>query len=115
TEPLGQDPDGNDVYLRDIWPTAAEVKEAVDASVEAQMFTDGYADVLLGDERWQTMEVSDSDTFDWQDDSTYVRRPPYFDGMGVEPEPLRDVVGARVLAYLGDSVTTDHISPAGAI
>ncbi|MEE6281813.1 aconitate hydratase [Georgenia sp. MJ170] len=115
TEPLGQGNDGQDVYLRDIWPTTAEIKDAVDATVEAQMFTEGYADVLTGDDNWQGMELSDTLTFDWDEASTYVRRPPYFDDMPVEPEPLRDVAGARVLAYLGDSVTTDHISPAGAI
>ncbi|MBK5250107.1 MAG: aconitate hydratase [Actinomycetales bacterium] len=115
TEPLGQDPAGQDVYLRDIWPTSAEIKAAVDASVEADMFTKGYSDVLVGDENWRGMQLSDSDTFDWQDDSTYVRRPPYFDGMPRGPEPVQDIVGARVLAFLGDSVTTDHISPAGSI
>ena len=114
-EPLGQGSDGQDVYLRDIWPTAEEVKEAIDANVEAEMFTKGYADVLAGDENWQNMTLSDSQTFDWDDSSTYVRRPPYFDDMPAEPEPIQDIVGARVLAYLGDSVTTDHISPAGAI
>ncbi|HLS24563.1 MAG TPA: aconitate hydratase AcnA, partial [Beutenbergiaceae bacterium] len=114
-EPLGQGSDGQDVYLKDIWPTAAEVKEAIDANVEADMFTKGYADVLAGDENWQNMPLTDAQTFDWDDSSTYVRRPPYFDDMPAEPEPVQDVTGARVLAYLGDSVTTDHISPAGAI
>ena len=114
-EPLGQDPDGESVFLRDIWPTTAEVKAVVDDCVEAQMFTDGYADVLTGDQNWQGMQMPDSRTFDWDETSTYVRRPPYFDGMPREPEPVRDITGARVLAFLGDSVTTDHISPAGAI
>ncbi|MGC0144788.1 aconitate hydratase [Pseudactinotalea sp. Z1732] len=114
-EPLGQNAEGQDVYLRDIWPTAQEVKEAVDAGVEAQMFTDGYSDVFTGDENWQNMGISESETFDWDDESTYVRRPPYFDDMPGEPQPMSDITGARVLAYLGDSVTTDHISPAGAI
>ena len=114
-EPLGRDPDGQDVYLRDIWPTAAEIKAVVDQCVEAQMFTGGYADVLTGDENWQGMELPDSQTFAWDEGSTYVRRPPYFDGLPREPEAVRDITGARVLAFLGDSVTTDHISPAGAI
>ncbi|MPV36001.1 aconitate hydratase [Georgenia subflava] len=114
-EPLGQDEHGEDVYLRDIWPTSAEIKAAVDASVEARMFTDGYADVLTGDENWQGMALTDSKTFDWDEGSTYVRRPPYFEAMPTKARPVRDITGARVLAYLGDSVTTDHISPAGAI
>ena len=114
-DPLGQDRDGQKVYLRDIWPTTAEIKAVVDDCVEAQMFTDGYADVLRGDEHWQGMELPDSRTFDWDETSAYVRRPPYFDDMPSEPAPVRDITGARVLAFLGDSVTTDHISPAGAI
>jgi len=114
-EPLGQDEKGKDVYLRDIWPTTAEIKAVVDECVEAQMFTDGYADVLAGDTNWQSMQVPESGTFDWSDTSTYVRHPPYFNGMPREPQPVRDITGARVLALLGDSVTTDHISPAGAI
>ena len=114
-EPLGQGSNGQDVFLRDIWPSTAEVKEVIDANIEADMFTDGYADVLTGDENWRGMEISDSQTFDWDADSTYVRQPPYFDGMSTDPTPMRDIVDARVLAHLGDSVTTDHISPAGAI
>jgi len=114
-EPLGQDEKGKDVYLRDIWPTTAEIKAVVDECVEAQMFTDGYADVLAGDANWQSMQVPESGTFDWSDTSTYVRHPPYFNDMPREPQPVRDITGARVLALLGDSVTTDHISPAGAI
>ncbi|MET4048082.1 MULTISPECIES: aconitate hydratase [unclassified Rhodococcus (in: high G+C Gram-positive bacteria)] len=114
-EPLGQDAEGNDVFLRDIWPTTAEIKAVVDECVEASMFTDGYADVLAGDANWQGMDVSKSGTFDWSDTSTYVRNPPYFDDMPREPLPVRDIIGARVLTLLGDSVTTDHISPAGAI
>ncbi|WP_036284240.1 aconitate hydratase [Microbacterium luticocti] len=114
-DPLGTGSDGQPVYLKDIWPTAHEIKQVVDACVEARMFTEGYSDVYAGDENWNALPVPEGDRFDWQDDSTYVRRPPYFDGMGREPEPLRDIVGARVLAKLGDSVTTDHISPAGTI
>ena len=111
---LGTDQDGNEVYLRDIWPSTAEIKEVVDACVESTMFTDGYKDVYAGDEAWQSMDVG-GDTFTWSENSTYVRQPPYFDGMEREPAPVRDIIGARVLAKLGDSVTTDHISPAGAI
>ena len=114
-EPLGQDEQGKDVFLKDIWPTGTEIKAAIDANVEARMFTDGYADVLTGDENWQGMSLTQSQTFDWDSTSTYVRRPPYFDSMPTEAQPVRDIIGARVLAYLGDSVTTDHISPAGAI
>ena len=114
-EPIGHDPDGRPVYLRDIWPSTAEVKQVVDDCVEAQMFTAGYADVFAGDDNWRSMPTPDSQTFSWDPTSTYVRRPPYFDGMPRQPQPVRDITGARVLAYLGDSVTTDHISPAGAI
>ena len=114
-EPLGQDADGKDVYLRDIWPTTAEIKAVIDECLEAQMFTDGYADVLAGDANWQGMQVPESGTFDWSDTSTYVRHPPYFNDMPRKPRPVRDITGARLLALLGDSVTTDHISPAGAI
>lgn len=112
---LGKDTDGNDVYLRDIWPSAAEVEEVVASAITSDMFTDDYADVFAGDERWKSLETPDGDTFAWDEDSTYVRRPPYFDGMPQEPEPVEDIEGARVLLKLGDSVTTDHISPAGAI
>lgn len=111
---LGKDQQGQDVFLRDIWPSTAEIKAVVDECVESTMFTDGYKDVYAGDENWQSMNV-EGDTFSWQESSTYVRQPPYFEGMAREPEPVRDVKNARVLAFLGDSVTTDHISPAGAI
>ncbi|MGO2540688.1 MAG: aconitate hydratase [Specibacter sp.] len=114
-DPLGTSTDGRPVYLKDIWPTTAEIKEVVDASLEAQMFTDGYADVYHGDENWRGMDVPEGDMFAWSEESTYVRKPPYFDGMQREPAPVTDIVGARVLAMLGDSVTTDHISPAGNI
>ena len=115
TEPLGQTDDGEDVYLRDIWPSGAEIKEAVDANVEARMFTEGYSDVYAGDDNWRGMHIEEGDVYAWDETSTYIQRPPYFDGMEIEPEPVRDISGARVLAKLGDSVTTDHISPAGAI
>ena len=114
-DPLGQDEDGNDVFLRDIWPSPQEVQEVIDSSITSEMFTDDYADVFAGDERWQNLDTPDGDTFEWDEDSTYVRRPPYFDGMPEEPDEVQDIEGARVLLKLGDSVTTDHISPAGAI
>ncbi|MDQ1621239.1 MAG: aconitate hydratase [Actinomycetota bacterium] len=115
TEPLAQDPDGNDVYLRDIWPSSQEVQTVVDSAVASEMFSRDYADVFTGDERWQNLPTPTGDTFDWDPNSTYVRKPPYFEGMAAEPEPVTDIEGARVLAMLGDSVTTDHISPAGSI
>jgi aconitate hydratase len=114
-EPLGSRPDGTPVYLRDIWPTQAEIAEVVSTSVAAEMFTRDYADVFQGDERWQSLDVPAGETFTWEPDSTYVRRPPYFERMPDKPAPVTDIHGARVLAMLGDSVTTDHISPAGAI
>ncbi len=114
-EPLGQDTTGNDVYLRDIWPSPEEVEEVIASAITSEMFTHDYADVFAGDERWQSLSTPGGDTFAWEPDSTYVRRPPYFDGMPGEPQPVADITGARVLAKLGDSVTTDHISPAGSI
>ena len=114
-EPLGHDQAGVPVYLRDIWPTTAEIKEVVDRCVEASMFSASYRDVLTGDDRWRDMDVSTSEMFQWDPASTYVRQPPYFKDMPREPQALKDIEGARVLAYLGDSVTTDHISPAGVI
>ncbi|MDN4474554.1 aconitate hydratase AcnA [Demequina sp. SYSU T00192] len=115
TEPLGTDTEGNDVFLRDIWPDAAEVESIVGSSITQEMFEKDYADVFAGDARWQNLPTPAGKTFEWADDSTYVRKPPYFEGMGLEPEPVQDIGGARVLALLGDSVTTDHISPAGSI
>jgi aconitate hydratase len=114
-EPLGADRQGDPVFLRDIWPTSAEVEAVVGEAVRSEMFRERYADVLTGDERWRALPVPEGDRFAWDPDSTYVRRPPYFDGMAAEPGPLTDVEGARALAVLGDSVTTDHISPAGSI
>ena len=114
-EPLGQDPDGNDVFLKDIWPSAHEIQETIDSSITEEMFTKDYSDVFAGDERWTSLPTPEGQTFAWDAESTYVRKPPYFDGMGKDPEPIADISGARVLALLGDSVTTDHISPAGAI
>jgi aconitate hydratase len=114
-DPLGTGTDGQLVYLRDIWPTAAEVQRVVDTHVQSEMFTSGYADVFTGDEHWRGLDVPTGEQFAWNAKSTYVRQPPYFDGMRTQPEPLQDILGARVLALLGDSVTTDHISPAGSI
>lgn len=114
-DPLGNDSEGNPVYLRDIWPSTAEIKAVVDENVQAEMFTNGYSDVYRGDENWRGMEIPAGDRFAWDDSSTYVQRPPYFDGVGREPAPVQNIKGARVLAMLGDSVTTDHISPAGTI
>ena len=115
TEPLGYGEGGWPVFLRDIWPSPEEVQATIDASIDRQMFTADYADVFAGDERWTSLPTPVGDTFAWDPDSTYVRKPPYFEGMGPRPEPVTDISGARVLAKLGDSVTTDHISPAGSI
>ena len=112
---LGQDADGNDVFLADIWPTEKEVADTVAASIDEGMFDKGYADVFAGDHRWQSLPIPTGNTFEWDPQSTYVRKPPYFDGMAKTPSPVNDIAGARVLAKLGDSVTTDHISPAGNI
>jgi aconitate hydratase len=114
-DPLGNRPDGTPVYLRDLWPSPADVADVVRSAVAAEMFSRDYADVFEGDDRWHALPVPEGDTFAWDADSTYVRHPPYFDAMAREPEPVTDIHGARVLAMLGDSVTTDHISPAGAI
>jgi aconitate hydratase len=115
TEPLGQGSDGQDVFLHDIWPSPQEVQRVIDESVSAEMFSKDYADVFAGDETWRSLPTPEGDTFAWDPQSTYVRKPPYFDGMPAEPTPVEDITGARVLAMLGDSVTTDHISPAGSI
>ncbi|HET6919478.1 MAG TPA: aconitase family protein, partial [Jiangellaceae bacterium] len=115
TDPIDMDPQGQPVYLHDIWPSPAEIEEVVESAIASEMFTRDYSDVFAGDEQWRSLPTPSGDTFEWDTDSTYVRKPPYFDGMPVSPEPVTDIVGARVLAKLGDSVTTDHISPAGAI
>jgi aconitate hydratase len=114
-EPLGIGKDGEPVYLSDIWPAPDEVQRVIDQAIASEMFTKDYADVFAGDERWQNLPTPQGNTFDWDTESTYVRKPPYFDGMQREPEPVQDISRARVLLKLGDSVTTDHISPAGAI
>jgi aconitate hydratase len=114
TEPLGTDPDGNDVFLSDLWPSSEEVKQTVADAVRQDMFEKSYADVFTGDERWRELDTPEGDRYTWPD-STYVRKPSFFEGMDPEPVPIEPIIGARVLAVLGDSVTTDHISPAGAI
>jgi aconitate hydratase len=113
-EPIGEGNDGP-VFLHDIWPTSAEIDETIARSIDGTMFKNAYADVFTGDERWRALDTPSGDLFAWEPDSTYVRLPPYFDGMPREPRPVEDIAGARVLVMLGDSVTTDHISPAGAI
>ena len=115
TQPLGQDQDGNDVFLKDIWPSTQEIEETIASSITKELYEADYADVFKGDERWQNLEVPTGKTFAWDEKSTYIRKAPYFDGMSKEPQPVSDVKGARVLALLGDSVTTDHISPASTI
>src|SRR5690606_21465252 len=115
TQPLGQDKKGKDVFLKDIWPTSAEIAEIQRASVTPQMFAKRYKDVFKGDKHWQKIEVEGGQTYAWDDNSTYVRNPPYFEGLSMEPKPVEDIIEARVLGIFGDSITTDHISPAGAI
>lgn len=112
-EPLGQDSQGHDVYLRDIWPDPVEVQKIADASIDSDMFNSKYATVFDGDEHWRSLPTPTGNTFAWDEHSTYVRKAPYFDNMPAQPEPVKDIIGARVMAKLGDSVTTDHISPAG--
>ena len=115
TEPLGQAEDGSDVYLSDIWPSSAEFEAAVASSLESDMFTRTYADVFTGDDNWRSLAIPSGNLYEWDDDSTYIRQPPYFAGMSAEPGRVEDLAGACCLVMLGDSVTTDHISPAGAI
>ncbi|VXC17069.1 aconitate hydratase (bifunctional aconitase) [Microbacterium sp. 8M] len=115
TQPLGQDTEGNDVFLKDVWPDPAEVQEIIDSSISRDQFIKQYATVFDGDERWKNLPTPTGPVFEWDEDSTYVRKAPYFDGMERTPAPVTDITGARVLATLGDSVTTDHISPAGNI
>jgi aconitate hydratase len=114
-EPLGQGSDGNDVYLRDLWPSAEEIADTIADAIRSDMFSRTYADVFSGDEHWTELDVPEGDLFAWDPQSTYVRLPPYFEGMSREPQPVEDFSGARCLVMVGDSVTTDHISPAGAI
>jgi aconitate hydratase len=112
---LGNDKDGNPVLLKDIWPSAQEIQSVIDSSISSEMFKKDYASVFDGDHRWKSLDTPTGKTFEWDPKSTYVRKPPYFDGMPAEPKPVTDITGARLLAILGDSVTTDHISPAGNI
>ncbi|KQN29486.1 aconitate hydratase AcnA [Sphingomonas sp. Leaf38] len=113
--PLGQGADGQDVYLRDIWPTNEEVRSTMDANIDASMFGARYGDVYAGDSKWRGIDVTGSDTYQWRAGSTYVANPPYFDGLSMTPAPVQDIIDAKPLAILGDSITTDHISPAGSI
>jgi aconitate hydratase len=115
SDPLGTDEQGRDVFLRDIWPSEAEISEVVSSAIGAEMFTDSYADVFAGDQQWQSLPTPEGEVFAWDPESTYVRKPPYFEGMPAEPQPVTDISGARALLKLGDSITTDHISPAGSI
>ena len=114
-EPLGIGEGGAEVYLHDIWPTPQEIQETIDSAIASEMYSADYADVFTGDERWRGLSTPEGNTFDWDPDSTYVRKPPYFEGMSADPSPVSDIEGARVLLKLGDSVTTDHISPASSI
>jgi aconitate hydratase len=114
TEPLGEGADGEPVYLRDVWPESEEIKRTEESAIRSDMFTKSYADVFTGDDRWRSLEIPAGDRYEWTD-STYVRKPPFFEGIDPEPRPPEPIRGTRVLAVLGDSVTTDHISPAGAI
>jgi aconitate hydratase len=115
SEPLGRDTAGNDVFLKDIWPSQKDISDTIASAINTEMFVKNYSDVFKGDERWRNLPTPSGSTFEWDANSTYVRKPPYFDGMPAEPAPVTDIEGARVLALLGDSVTTDHISPAGNI
>ena len=114
-EPIGQDESGANVYLRDLWPSEREIQEAMLGAVRAEMFVEKYGDVFAGDDRWKALPAPEGERFAWEADSTYIRKPPFFEGMTAVPPPVADIEGARVLAVLGDSVTTDHISPAGSI
>ncbi|MEO9139405.1 MAG: aconitate hydratase [Jatrophihabitans sp.] len=114
-DPIGTAEDGTDVYLHDLWPTPQEIQETIDSAIASEMYAKDYADVFAGDEKWQGLSTPEGDTFEWDEKSTYVRKPPYFEGMSAEPAPVTDIQGARVLLKLGDSVTTDHISPASSI
>jgi aconitate hydratase len=114
-DPLGIGSDGKDVYLRDIWPTSAEIQNVIQSSITADMFKRGYSNVFDGGDNWKELPMPEGNLYSWDPASTYIRNPPYFSGMGRNPDPVADIKGARVLALLGDSVTTDHISPAGTI
>ena len=113
--PLGQDTDGNDVFMKDVWPTSSEINELIASSLNSEMFQSRYGEVYTGDELWKSIETTEGKQFKWDDSSTYVQNPPYFTDMGSDAEPIGEIKGARCLALLGDSITTDHISPAGNI
>src|SRR5690606_17003222 len=115
TEPLGYDPQGEPVYLRDIWPSQEEIRETIERSLDASLFEQQYAEIFQGDERWERLPVPEGDLYEWDPKSTYIQEPPFFKGMPKEPGSIQEIRGARILAVLGDNVTTDHISPAGAI
>ena len=115
TQPLGKDQNGNDVFLKDVWPSTEEIEDTINGAISREMYVADYADVFKGDKAWQELNIPEGETFDWNEDSTYIRKAPYFDGMPTEPNAVEDIKGARVLVKLGDSVTTDHISPASAI
>ena len=115
TEPLGEDPNGEPVYLKDIWPTPEEIQQTLSSAIDAEIFANEYRSVFEGDELWQSMDIPKGDLYEWNKESTYVQEPPYFIDLAPTPAALADIHGARVLALLGDSVTTDHISPAGSI
>ncbi|MEO2037474.1 MAG: aconitate hydratase, partial [Martelella sp.] len=115
TEPLGEDKDGNPVYLKDIWPSSKEVQETIEKYVTRELYETKYADVFKGDENWQAVQIPDGQTYAWDDNSTYVQNPPYFVGMGKTPTAVSDIKDARILGLFGDKITTDHISPAGSI
>jgi aconitate hydratase len=115
TEPIGVDRTGEPVYLRELWPTEREIQETMLTAVTSEMFREQYSDVFGGDDRWKSLQVPTGDRFEWEPDSTYIRNPPFFDGLTLQTTPLTDIRGARLLALLGDSITTDHISPAGSI
>src|SRR5262249_16565853 len=115
TEPIGTDKNGQPVYLRELWPAEREIQQTMLKSVTSEMFREQYSDVFKGDERWRKLQVPSGDRFAWEPDSTYIRNPPFFENISMDAEPVRDITGARALAVLGDSITTDHISPAGSI
>jgi aconitate hydratase len=115
SEPIGYDPNGEPVYLREIWPTPEEIREAMEKAIGPELFIERYREVFTGDEHWRSLPVPTGDLYQWDPDSTYIQEPPFFKDLALEPPPLRDIERARVLAWLGDSVTTDHISPAGSI
>ena len=114
-DPLGQDSQGKDVFLKDIWPSQQEINDTRSSTINSAIFRSSYKNVFAGDTRWAGIQIPESERYEWNDDSTYIQNPPYFEGMGMEAEGFEQIKGARILAKLGDSITTDHISPAGAI